>query len=390
MFWDAFPGVDLALLSAGFHLGFVDVGNTFGCPDAMKHFDAFYTTAIEQYSLSRKPALEGLSRGGLFAYRWAYVNTGKVSCIYGDAPVCDMKSWPGGKGKGIGSPADWQEAIRVYHFSGEQEMMNFKGNPVDILAPIAAAHIPIIHVCGDVDTTVPEAENTDLVRERYLRLGGDFVLIVKEGCDHHPHGLMDPEPVVNFILAHSTDGKIAKETLKKCQDREQSSDYRTGFGNIDLPAATPTKAREHRCHEAVALNERRNFGVLPHDFWGGTPYAFARDSEGDSSVFCRCRLDRSCRTQKLRSPKVKTRRSLSGLAILRLSSPRFVPSSDNSGEGLRRRVLRRLAVVEQKHVVFTAELGGRRMPEVESSRGRIVAFSLSRGRPLLLCNSPLP
>jgi len=209
MFWDAFPAADLALLKAGFHLAFMDVGNTFGCPDAMKHFDAFYTVMTAEYGLSAKPALEGLSRGGLYAYRWAYVNTGKVGCIYGDAPVCDMKSWPGGKGKGTGSAADWQKAIQDYHFADEQAMMAFKGNPVDILEPIAAAKIPIIHVCGDVDSAVPEAENTDIVRKRYVALGGEFVLIVKEGCDHHPHGLADPMPVVNFIVAHCATGGAA-------------------------------------------------------------------------------------------------------------------------------------------------------------------------------------
>lgn len=211
MFWDAFPAADLAFLNAGFHLAFIDVGNTFGCPDAMKHFDAFYAAMTKQYGLSEKPALEGLSRGGLYAYRWAYVNTARVGCIYGDAPVCDMKSWPGGKGKSKGSPSDWREAIMDYHFASEQEMMEFKGNPINILDSIAAAHIPIIHVCGDADTVVPEDENTDIARERYMALGGDFVLIVKHGCDHHPHGLADPTPIVNFIVAHCVHGKAAME-----------------------------------------------------------------------------------------------------------------------------------------------------------------------------------
>ena len=213
MFWEAFQGVDIASLDAGLTVAYIDVGNTFGCPDAMKHFNAFYDSMTKQYELSAKPALEGLSRGGLYAYRWAYVNTDKVSCIYGDAPVCDMKSWPGGKGKGTGSPSDWQEAIKDYHFASEQEMMDFKGNPIDILAPIAAAHIPVIHVCGDVDTAVPESENTDIVRQRYMALGGDFVLIVKLGCGHHPHGLADPFPVVNFILAHSAEGETGRKAL---------------------------------------------------------------------------------------------------------------------------------------------------------------------------------
>jgi pimeloyl-ACP methyl ester carboxylesterase len=210
MFWDAFPGVDIALLQVGFYVAFTDVGNTFGCPDAMKHFDVFYSLMTKRYGLSRKPTLEGLSRGGLYAYRWAYVNTGKVGCIYGDAPVCDMKSWPGGKGKSAGSPVDWAEAIKDYHFTNEQQMMDFKGNPINILEPIAAAHIPILHVCGDADTVVPKSENTDIVRERYMALGGDFALIVKHGCDHHPHGLADPAPIVNFILAHCATGDVAE------------------------------------------------------------------------------------------------------------------------------------------------------------------------------------
>jgi pimeloyl-ACP methyl ester carboxylesterase len=214
MFWDAFPSADLALLNAGFHVAFIDVGNTFGCPDAMKHFDAFHVAMTSQFGLAGKPALEGLSRGGLYAYRWAYVNTDKVGCIYGDAPVCDMKSWPRGKGKGLGSPADWQKAIEAYHFTSEQQMMDFKGNPIDILAPIAAAHIPILHVCGDADKTVPEDENTDIVRTRYLALGGDFALIVKEGCDHHPHGLANPDPIVDFIVSHCATGEAAKKASK--------------------------------------------------------------------------------------------------------------------------------------------------------------------------------
>jgi hypothetical protein len=166
------------------------------------------------YGMAKKVTLEGLSRGGLYSYRWAYVNTDKVACIYGDAAVCDMKSWPGGKGKGSGSPSDWQEAIKDYHFSSEAQMLAFDGNPIDILAPIAKARIPIIHVDGDADKDVPPDENTDIVRERYLKMGGDFVLIVKQGCAHHPHGLSDPTPVVDFIVAHTAGRQAAKEARK--------------------------------------------------------------------------------------------------------------------------------------------------------------------------------
>jgi pimeloyl-ACP methyl ester carboxylesterase len=205
MFWDAFPSTDLALLNKGFHVAYIEVGNTFGCPDALKHWDIFYDQLTGTYGLSRYPALEGLSRGGLYIYRWAASHPDKVGCLYGDAPVCDFKSWPGGKGKSPGSPGDWAELIRDYHFTSEAEALAFTGNPVDesILRPLARAHLPIIHVVGDSDSAVPPVENTDLLRAQYLKLGGSFFEVVKHGCDHHPHGLTNPQVVVDFIVAHT-------------------------------------------------------------------------------------------------------------------------------------------------------------------------------------------
>ena len=102
----------------------------------------------------KKAVLEGLSRGGLYVYNWAAANQGKVGCIFGDAPVCDFKSWPGGKGKSKGSNADWKSILKCYHFASEQEALDYKGNPVDNLKPLAEAKIPIIHIYGDADTVV--------------------------------------------------------------------------------------------------------------------------------------------------------------------------------------------------------------------------------------------
>src|SRR5689334_16091621 len=67
-FFDHRPETDLALLNKGFHLVYINVGNTFGCPDAMKHWDAFYAYLTEKHALSKRPVLEGLSRGGLYCF----------------------------------------------------------------------------------------------------------------------------------------------------------------------------------------------------------------------------------------------------------------------------------------------------------------------------------
>lgn len=190
------------LLEKGFFHVHIQVGNTFGCPNALKHFDAMYKAIVEK-GLARKGSLIGISRGGLYAYNWAALNPDKVICIYGDAPVCDFKSWPGGKGKGKGSKNDWAALIKSYEFKDEAEALAWKTNPIDNLAPIAGAHIALVHVVGDSDDVVPVAENTALIESRYKELGGEIQVHHKPGIGHHPHGLDDPQPVVDFIFDHT-------------------------------------------------------------------------------------------------------------------------------------------------------------------------------------------
>jgi len=194
------------LMEKGFFNVHIKVGNTFGCPDAVKHFDAFYK-AITEKGLAKKGTLIGISRGGLYAYNWAAQNTDKVACVYGDAPVCDFKSWPGGKGTGKGSKGDWASLIKCYGFKDEAEAMAWKTNPVDNLAPLAKAKIPLIHVVGDTDDVVPVKENTALIEQRYKELGGEMKVIHKPGVGHHPHGVDDPAEIVEFILKASGAGK---------------------------------------------------------------------------------------------------------------------------------------------------------------------------------------
>ena len=188
-----------ALLEKGFHHGHIVVGNTFGCPDALKHWDVFYQFLTKEYGLGPRAVLEGVSRGGLYCYNWAAANTDKVACIFGDAPVCDFKSWPGGKGKGKGSPKDWEKCRSDYHFASEAEALAYTKNPVDNLKALAEANIPLIHLCGDADDVVPVEENTKVIEERYAKLGGLMKVIVKKGVGH-VHSLVPPDPIVDFIL----------------------------------------------------------------------------------------------------------------------------------------------------------------------------------------------
>lgn len=197
------PQADLALLGHGFHVAYIDVQNMYGAPLAMGYMDAMWAHVTKEFGLSSKTVLEGFSRGGLFALNWAAKNPDKVACVYNDAPVCDFKSWPGGKGKGKGSPGDWDRMKSVYQFKSDEEAIAYKLNPVDNLAPLAKAGIPLLHVCGETDDVVPIEENSRLVAKRYAELGGSMTLISKPNCNHHPHSLKDPTRIVNFVLKHT-------------------------------------------------------------------------------------------------------------------------------------------------------------------------------------------
>ncbi len=202
MFFGHKTNVDSTLLARGLHVVYLGAVDRFGSPAAVAIWDRFYRHLTRTYGLSPKVALEGISRGGLYVYNWAATHPDRVTCIYADAPVCDFKSWPGGFGKGKGDPAEWQKCRQAYGFTTDLEAFNYRHNPIDNLAGLAKAGIPLLHVTGDADDIVPLAENTAVVEKRYKALGGSIQVIVKPGVDHK-HGLTDPAPITRFILKHT-------------------------------------------------------------------------------------------------------------------------------------------------------------------------------------------
>lgn len=201
-FWDVEPQAELALLDMGFHIAYIDCVDFYGSHQAMEIWDSFYEHLTKDNGLAEKTVLIGFSRGGLFVFNWAARNPDKVACIYADAPVCDLKSWPGGKGKGPGSPADWQKCQEAYELN-EKKLTAWDKNPVDTIPVLAKAGIPILIIAGDADEVVPIEENSDVIFKKCKELGGDIAMFVKRGCEHHPHSLRDPSLPVDFILRHS-------------------------------------------------------------------------------------------------------------------------------------------------------------------------------------------
>lgn len=218
------PQADLALLKRGFHVAYYDVTHSYGSPNAVRQGLDFYNYLVGFGGLSATVTLEGLSRGGLYALNWAIAYPDKVACIYVDAPVCNVKSWPGEKSE------LWNDFRKEWNLS-ESQAARFKENPIDNLAPLAKANVRILSVCGDADDVVPYAENSLVVHRRYEVLGGNMRVILKPGVNHHPHSLTDPEPIVDFIVRHQPE-----------YEKKMHIHYRSDMANSRLKFARDKKA----------------------------------------------------------------------------------------------------------------------------------------------------
>lgn len=214
--WRArFPGfhaeIDELLLKQGYHIAHINTGGMLGSPAAIKHWEAFYSFLTQEHQLNQKVALYGVSRGGLFVYRWAKRHPESVACIYNDTPVCDFKSWPGGKGSGMGSDKTWKQVFVHYGFENETEALAYDDNPVDQLEPIAEAQIPIMHIVCENDQVVPPAENTYVLKKNLEALGHSLFHVISLEIGPRLHGhhfdLTHPEIGANFIKMHTEFGE---------------------------------------------------------------------------------------------------------------------------------------------------------------------------------------
>ncbi len=194
--------MDSMLVSKGFHIAYIDCSDMFGNPATMQLWTKFYQHLTSQYSFSSRPVLEGVSRGGLYIYGWAKRNPDKVSFIYAEAPVLDIKSWPGGKGKGRGSGEDWKKCLSAYNFT-EEQAINFNDNPIDNIESLASYNIPVVHVVCISDSIVPVEENTAVLEKRLLQAGRNIIvdkMTENINLEGHHFNISNPQHYADLII----------------------------------------------------------------------------------------------------------------------------------------------------------------------------------------------
>jgi fermentation-respiration switch protein FrsA (DUF1100 family) len=125
-------------------------------------------------------------------YNWAAEHAESVSRIAGIYPVCNLASYPG-LPKAAAAYALSEHALR-------QRLNEF--NPIERLAPLARAGVPVFHIHGDDDDVVPLEQNSGMVKARYEDLGGRMTLKIVAGGGHDLAGhWFQCQSLVDFVLA---------------------------------------------------------------------------------------------------------------------------------------------------------------------------------------------
>ncbi|MBQ7792369.1 MAG: alpha/beta hydrolase [Clostridia bacterium] len=201
-YFDAFPETEIALMKRGYNLVYLKNLHRLGKEEDYDKKFALSKFLKEEYGFSEKCVCVGMSCGGLHAVHLAARYPEMIACLYLDAPVMNLLSWP----LRLGNPARTAEekihgTMEFYEATGMtiSEAICFRDHPMDRMPALLRNNIPVILVSGDSDMTVRYEENGARLEKYYKENGGIIEVHIKPGGDHHPHGLPDCKPIVDFI-----------------------------------------------------------------------------------------------------------------------------------------------------------------------------------------------
>jgi len=179
-------------LAAGVAIAGIDVGESYGSPKGRASYQALYEELTTKRGYGKKPVLLARSRGGLMLYSWAVEHPESVGGIVGIYPVCNLASYPGVA----------RAALAYEMTSNELQAKLAEHNPIDRLAPLAKAKVPILHIHGDKDETVPLDANSAELGKRYASHGGPVEIAVIAGQGHNMwNGWFQSQKLTDFAIA---------------------------------------------------------------------------------------------------------------------------------------------------------------------------------------------
>ena len=196
---EAFPNFDIAMLNRGYYLIHMSQRSRWAPDEEIDILAEFVRHCSEKLNASEKCILEGMSCGGLQAARFAELYPRLTAVLYLDAPVLNILSMVGlGECKEECITSFWREIVATYGVS-RSTIINFRKSPIDNMQPLIRNNIPVIMLYGNADNIVIYEENGKVLEEYYMENDGIIKVIPKSMCKHHPHGLDDPMPIIEFV-----------------------------------------------------------------------------------------------------------------------------------------------------------------------------------------------
>jgi len=196
----------------------IDVGESYGSPAGRALYQKLYEQLTTKRRFHRRPVLHARSRGGLMLYNWAVEHPDSVAGVVGIYPVCNIASYPGVK-----------RAAPAFKMTAEQLQAKLtEHNPIDRLAPLAKAKVPIFHIHGDSDKIVPLDLNSAELAKRYTALGGPVEVEVVKGQGHNMwKGWFESQKLTDFAIAKALGrpGAAVAVLTEKLKDKDRSVQY---------------------------------------------------------------------------------------------------------------------------------------------------------------------
>ena len=195
-YFGAFPNFEIEMLKRGWHLAYIKNVTRWCLDEDIELKKRFVEYLCEKYRLFPKCVPVGMSCGGLIACKLAAKYPEFVSVLYLDAPVMNLLSVAARVGREPnGMLNEFIEATGITLSS----LLSYREHPIDKMPILLKSGIPIVLVYGDSDDVVPYHENGMLLEKYYEKEGGSLLAIGKAGCGHHPHGLEDNTPIIEFV-----------------------------------------------------------------------------------------------------------------------------------------------------------------------------------------------
>ena len=195
-YFGAFPDFEIEMLGKGYYLAHVKNTTRWCLPEDTQRQVRFAKFLHTEFGLHEKFATVGMSCGGMQAIYLSAAAPELVALCYADAPVLNLLSCP--FGLGIGEGSNYQEFIQSRGMT-LSELLNYRHHPIDVVPEMIKNRVPVFLICGDSDRVVPYEENGAHLYRMYTEAGAPIQLILKPGCDHHPHGLEDNTPLIKAV-----------------------------------------------------------------------------------------------------------------------------------------------------------------------------------------------